>query len=67
MTLIRIELLILNTACILIIWTIKLNIDFYVIHFLVIIAAERAFGLSLLIIISRIYNNDSTEIINLQW
>lgn len=48
-------------------WLINVNIEFYIIYFLVIIATERVFGLSLLIIITRIYNNDSTEIINIQW
>lgn len=67
LTLISIELLIINTVCLILMWTINIKIEFYIIYFLVIIVTERVIGLSLLIIITRIYNNDSTNIINLQW
>lgn len=57
----------LNTTILTLLWLINVNIEFYIIYILVIMASERVFGLSLLIIISRIYKNDSTEIINIQW
>nr|APZ75595.1 NADH dehydrogenase subunit 4L [Agenioideus sp. SJW-2017] len=67
MTLISIEILMLTTVSIMLILLSKLNLEFMIIYFLVIMVSESVLGLSLLILMSRIYNNDSLSVMNMKW